>query len=236
MPNAYFGYINRPFADISGVIRNWADISQKLLVYQHDPDDGCTHIHCHILALDVQLDTKQLYKRKDFRSLGLDGTKKEFGFNIFRPQLSTVEYMTKGIFDPVFNKGFEQDELDAAKRLGYIKPSKLANVNANVNQKKKSAKDTHFDVCMRVRDMSLTKSALMRNADGEIINAKVFVSFDNVYKNLLTVLDELKIRTSEYDMDRWLFTILRNDPYSDGIRDKFREKYKSKFYDSIADA
>lgn len=236
MSYAYFGYINGTYSDISGVVSSWSTISEKLLVYQHGPDDGSSKDHCHLLVIGITIAKKHLYKRKEWKSLKLDGTKKEFGFDDYETGRETIGYMSKGIYDPVFNKGFTEEEIAEGKSKGYVKAAKGEGANANaVSKKKKTAKDTHFDICMRVRDMSLKRNALMRNADGEIVNAAVFASFDNVYKNLLTVLDEEKIRTSEYDMDRWLFTILRNDPYSDGIRDKFREKYKSRFYEEAVD-
>lgn len=121
---AYFGYINGTFNDLSGVIHNWASISEKLIVYQHGPDDGAANDHCHILVLGIQLDTKQLYKRKDFKQLGLDGTAKQFGFAKFIEGKDTIAYMSKGEYDPVYNKGFTQEEIDMSKIKGYNKKDK----------------------------------------------------------------------------------------------------------------
>lgn len=141
MSYAYFGYINRPFVDISGVLHSWADISEKFIVYEHNEKDGSTHTHCHIFALGVQLDKKQLYKRKDFRALQLDGTKKEFGMNDYEPGRETLSYMTKGIYDPMMNKGFADQEIADAKAVGYSRKLQTsADADANAPDKRSSTK------------------------------------------------------------------------------------------------
>lgn len=129
--NAYFGYINRPYCDISGVLNTWASMSERFIAFQHDERDGSTHTHTHILVMGIQMDKKQLYKRKDFRALGLDGTKKEFGMNAYEEGRETLRYMTKGIYRPVLNKGFTEEEIADAVANGYSR--KVANDNANDN-------------------------------------------------------------------------------------------------------
>lgn len=143
MSHAYFGYIGRPFVDISGVLNTWCELSEKFLVYEHTPDDGCTYRHCHILALGIQLDTKQLYKRKDFRGLGLDGTKKQFGFQKYEEGKETIEYMSKGMFDPVINKGFDDNVLTLAKSKGYSKKEKPTKEEKEISQWELLRNDFH---------------------------------------------------------------------------------------------
>jgi len=121
MPYAYFGYINRPFTDISGFVNKISSEAEKLLVYEQDHRDGSGHIHCHLLILNFPITKKQLYKRNMFKELQLDGTKKEFGFDEYQEGRDTISYMTKGIYDPVFNKGFTQEEITEAKSKGFIK-------------------------------------------------------------------------------------------------------------------
>lgn len=122
---AYFGYINGTFSDISGVIHSWARISERMLVYQHGPDDKAKNDHCHILVMGIQLDTKQLYKRKEFKQLGLDGTRKQFGFAKFIEGKDTIAYMSKGGYEPVFNKGYSEEEIAEQKSKGYNKKDKV---------------------------------------------------------------------------------------------------------------
>jgi len=139
MSHAYFGNVNRSFVDISGVLLSWSELSEKFIVYEHTPDDGCAKAHCHVLALGIQLDTKQLYKRKEWKALGMNGRNKEFGFAIYEPGRNTLEYMSKGMFDPKFNKGFTQEEIDAAKAKGYSK--KIVVENEDV----KNVKESEFE-------------------------------------------------------------------------------------------
>ena len=94
-------------------------------MYQHGPDDNSTKDHCHVLVLGLQLDKKQLYKRQEFKSLNLDGKKKQFGFDNYIPGKDTISYMSKGIYDPVYNKGFTQEEIQEAKAKGYVKKTKM---------------------------------------------------------------------------------------------------------------
>lgn len=200
---AYFGYLNGTFADISGVINSWARISRQLIVYQHGPDDKATKDHCHVLVLDIQLDKKQLYKRKEFKELQLDGKKKQFGFDTYIPGLETLSYMSKGIYDPVYNKGFSDTEIQEAKAKGYCKKKPLFDGTNNEQVVNTSSKRvTRVDIASEAyaEYMDSTERALAA-VEGiwhkeDIIDAvkkvcikyKKGLDFDNVAKICQTVI------------------------------------------------
>lgn len=155
MPYAYFGYINRPFIDISGFVNKISSEAGKLLVYEQDERDGSGHRHCHLLILDFPITKKQLYKRNMFKELQLDGTKKEFGFDEYVEGKDTIAYMSKGIFDPAFNKGFSQTEIAEAKSRGFVKTPMTVQFDTTqetneviylTTTKKKEKKLTMFDI------------------------------------------------------------------------------------------
>lgn len=217
MTYAFFGFIGKPYCDISGVINNWARESEQLLVYEHGPDDGASYTHCHILVMGIKLDKKQLYKRKDWKELGLDGKKKQFGFDTFQSGKKTIEYMSKGMYDPVFNKGFDSETIANAKANGYVRT-----VNDNDNDNKVN----YYRICKKIKHSVSYVPCLMRDDFGNMISGQRIASFDEVYDKLLKELDENEVRTNGFDMERWLLTILRDDPHW-GVN--YRENLRKKF-------
>lgn len=216
MSYAYFGYIAGTIADLSGIINSWAQSSEKLIAYQHGPDDGASYDHMHILVCGLKTDKKQLYKRKEWKALGLDGKKKQFGFDVFIPGKKTLEYMSKGIYDPVFNKGFSDEEIANAKANGYVKGNN-DNDNKNLN---------YYQICKRIKHSVEYIECVTRDDFGNMVYGRRIKSFDEVYNKLLKELDANEVRTNGFDMERWLLTILRDDPHW-GVN--YRENLRKKF-------
>lgn len=216
MPYAYFGYLGKPYSDLSGVIDSWAAESEKLLVYEHGPDDGAGYVHCHLLIMGIKLDKKQLYKRKEFRNLGLDGKKKQFGFDVFQPGKKTIEYMSKGMYDPVYNKGFTDEEIKNAKDNGYVRNDDNDNDN----------KVNYYRIAKQIKHSVEYVPCITRDDFGNMITGQRIKSFDEVYDKLIKTLDKHEVRTNGFDLERWLLTILRDDPHW-GVN--YRENMRLKF-------
>lgn len=218
--DAFFGRINRPYSDLSGVLVSWSLEAKKMLVYEHEPEtDGCNRIHCHILVIDSQATRKKLFERKNWKllkeQLNIRGSE-DFGFKNYEPGLKTIEYMSKGIYQPKLVIGYSPQEINDAKNNGYIKQDK------QVTKKEK----THFDIIDEILKEVIYVECITRDDFGNQIFGKRIKDFDNVYDVLMKKLRENRIRTADYDINRWLTTIFRDDPYwGASLRENMRKKY-----------
>lgn len=111
--------ITAPFSDLSGMVRNWALKADKVLVYQHDDDK----VHIHVLMLGVSCDKERLKQiAKESRIVGGGNefwsfkTKVKGGIAV-SPENSDrfITYMSKGKYDPSYNKGWDVEELARLK-------------------------------------------------------------------------------------------------------------------------
>jgi len=212
-----FGRINRPYEELKELFASWQQEADQFLVYEHTPDDGCKNLHCHILALNIT-SRKKLYDRQIWKALNLSGSA-NFGFDKYKPGLNTVAYMSKGIFDPKINKSFDLDFIIEQKKIGYIKDDKKN------KESKKVKKETYWDVIEAVRSKANVHNVLRKDEFGHVISVPSY-SFDNVYTLLMAELEIKKIRSSEFDLNRWLTTILRQDFCAGrNIREKLKKNY-----------
>jgi len=120
--------IRSSYAKLAVVAGDWALRSDKVLIYEH-PVPG--NIHCHVLLTNVQVDTETL--KNDMRKHGLVFARAEWSFkNTFKnPDKSVVAmtdenypkyitYMSKGQYDPSYNKGFIPDEVADCKSAWVV--------------------------------------------------------------------------------------------------------------------
>jgi len=68
--------ITRPYPDISGGLQEWADISERFIVAEHDPDQGCNKTHVHVGIWNCGVKDEALKRRfKTKTGLQLSGNK-----------------------------------------------------------------------------------------------------------------------------------------------------------------
>lgn len=112
--------ITLPFADCSGIIRQWADRSQQAIVYQHQADEEVSKTHVHLILGGCETKSEALKRMwKDAPGKGnefwswkdWDGTKK------------FITYMSKGSLRPIFVKNFSQEEVENS-RQEWVEPVK----------------------------------------------------------------------------------------------------------------
>lgn len=112
--------ITLPFSDVSGAVRSWAMKADKLLCYEHTNTDK---VHCHLLMMNVSVDAERL--KQIAKACGVSGKGNEFwsfktkSKNVGPISEATTEryitYMTKGMFDPSYVKGYDEYHLQALK-------------------------------------------------------------------------------------------------------------------------
>lgn len=118
--------ITLPFSDVSGTVRAWALKAEQLVCYEHlGKKSGKRHVH--LLMLGVIVDKERL--KQVAKQCGIAGGGNEFwSFKKAKPETRRyITYMTEGKNDPMYNKGFEDDYLQACKdeyEQGEAEPSR----------------------------------------------------------------------------------------------------------------
>jgi len=109
--------ITRDYTSLTALVMDWAEVSGKCLVYQHDADEEVKATHCHFLIEQCEVKEGALIKR-GLKHIQLKGNndwsfvQKEYNGNVEK----YITYMTKGKLDPVYNKGYEPSYLEECKK------------------------------------------------------------------------------------------------------------------------
>jgi len=133
--------IHYPYADISGVIKLWAETCSAMVVYEHGPDVAQPSIHCHLYIQGCSYSTAEGLKRIFHSNFKTDKkgndlwawTHKEFPIIYQLADQGTLEYikyMTKGILAPQYVKNISPDLLDKAKAMWVFKNPETINPEA----------------------------------------------------------------------------------------------------------
>lgn len=123
MAHSYFVRITHSYEAIEPLVHAWALITDRLAVYEH-VGDRTQKVHCHLLVVGSRVEKKQL------RNIGTDAFKRK-GANIsiagngncsFKPLdisydsiFHTLTYMSKGKYDPSYNREFDPITIAEAK-------------------------------------------------------------------------------------------------------------------------
>lgn len=118
MPNVAFVRITRSYQFVQRIIGAWALKCDKLIVYEHE-GEKTEKIHVHILMFGM-IDTWDNFKKiakkllpdgEEFKGNEDWSIKKKYEY---RPN-DTIKYMSKGHLEPVYNKGYTDEEVALAK-------------------------------------------------------------------------------------------------------------------------
>lgn len=124
MPN-YAPRVSVCYADMSGVVHDWSETCEKMVVYQHDADAEVPRTHLHFLIVNCKHKSPEALKRKFHSRVETDLVANELWAWTHKdypnPDEGFIPYMTKGNLAPVFVKNFSPDELEAA-RAKWIEP------------------------------------------------------------------------------------------------------------------
>lgn len=135
-----------------------------MIVYEHEPEgnEDNLHVHMYLVGTQVSTDTLKNYIRK-FTNPGKAGN----GFWSFKTEYTPyggtqslpidsncITYMSKGVLEPVYNKGFELDEVNRLK-LSYD-PTVIENAKQRKQYQSKLmyvVKETHKESKLRQNQM-----------------------------------------------------------------------------------
>jgi len=123
MPH-YAVRITHSWLQAQSVAHNWALRADKVLVYEHSQQTktakGKTHIH--MLLVNTDIDKKQLRNIAKETTVPTKGNENMSFKMAEEPFGIYITYMTKGVLQPVYNKGFDPEELERY-RQNWTPPS-----------------------------------------------------------------------------------------------------------------
>lgn len=121
--------ITLPFSDASGMVREWALKAERIVCYEH-VGEATAKPHIHLLLLRVGC-TKERLKQLaapwvPFGSSGNEfwsfkSKSKELGPITMESSRRYIIYMTKGVNDPKYVKGFDTQYLEGCKEGWMVK-------------------------------------------------------------------------------------------------------------------
>lgn len=120
--------ITRPYVQVASWVSRVAMVCEKMVVYEHSKNVSRVHIHAHLWGC---ADTDDTLKNWLSQTLNVKVNKSDISFKqIYKPKGSTqsrpiddgnISYMSKGKYDPVYNKGYSQEEIAELKAKGFDK-------------------------------------------------------------------------------------------------------------------
>jgi len=146
-------------------------------------------------------------------------------------QTQMIKYMSKGIHDPKYNKGYTQEYIDHCRSLwisdaDFKKSAKEKNPQSSEkSSEKKSDAKTLYAVGKEIiaeakSHPGIFEQKLCKDVDDQLTYQESCVRPDRLYNIMLIHLDKNKVRTSIHELERMFLTMIRNDPYQ---KENFRK-------------
>jgi len=118
--------ITRSYAELVRVFSNWTEVSDQVLVYEHPPGISrhtgkMQKEHCHVLIQGCKIGEEGIKKRiKSIIRLHGNGDWC-WSKSKYEGREKYITYMSKGKYQPKYNKGYETSELEQL-RGKWIEP------------------------------------------------------------------------------------------------------------------
>ena len=123
-PVNYAVRLRAPYADLATTVADWAMLAEKLLCYEHPEENNQ---HCHFLLVGVRVTVETLKGHYRRHGLELRGAGQVSFKTTFKNRTGVVlaiddetipkyiTYMSKGKYDPSYNKGYEPEFIEQCK-------------------------------------------------------------------------------------------------------------------------
>lgn len=225
--------ITSPYDTLTKTVETIAKHSENVIVYEHT-DASRTHIHMYVEGLTVSTDTVKNWVKKELnitpfpKSDWAFETKITKGLKKGQPvDRSAIVYFHKGKFPVMYNKGFTQEFIEEQHGKSFKKEVKTIE-----EKKKEKKKINHWDIIEEVRSLIPRNPLGVCDDNGDVlwigalnvIGERMTVP-ETAYKILIEVLEKHKIRTAEYELRRWLDSILRCSSSFDNVRRSILSRY-----------
>lgn len=172
---AYFELKGKSLEDTMGLIKDLSDQSSRALWYYHAKGRKGKGPHVHALLYDYKYSDETF--RKTVKKV-LDVKGKEYGVSnkynkgtIMKEEETAhyVKYMSKGVHDPIYNKGFDEGWITLAKAM-WIPEDVNANANAIASATVSSVnKITNAKIARE----AYAKYMEREDANDDVINARI---------------------------------------------------------------
>lgn len=240
MSHAFLGRITKSYGELSAMLSDWGAQCEFIWVYEHQADEKVANTHCHIFVSNSQRDADGLKKLISWKRANIDKGNKGSSFKTYDPKYdkdtngnwyNCLAYASKGNLEPVYANGVNANAIAANSRREW---KSLADANANVSKKNMSNTDkqllkhkkTQWDLVEDIRNqMKYNPIAPDRwIGDYNLAGERMSVP-ETVYTKLIAALEGYKIKAAEYELKRWMDTIMRVDPSFDSIRQNILSRY-----------
>jgi len=127
MPYDYFVRITHPYSSLAPLVSRWSLECEKLIAYEH-VGTLTEKVHIHMVILGSRLQKKQLrnigQQQADLKGNELCSFKECVSWE------QPIVYMTKGMLEPSYNKGFAIDKIAELKGR-WVTPKNYEKTSAN---------------------------------------------------------------------------------------------------------
>lgn len=189
--------ITRTFDEMGTAIERIASKCKKCVVYQHEG----SRPHCHLLLVECQVSTDTL-KNYLKAQLGVVD-KSDWSFKKCQENYDKyITYMSKGIHKWSYQKEFEEKFLEE-KRAEW--KDKAVESRSDTTAAKKKAKKDCWEIILEVRSQLSFKDTLGTFGWATYCEQ----TNEQIYDIMIKKLEENKIRAADYELKRWLHTIVR---------------------------
>lgn len=157
MPQSYFVRVRMTAHDMRYAFDKFSNVCENLVAYEHS--DNAENIHCHLMLINCQVSTDSL--KNYIRSCGNVPPRagnKFWSFKTCSDDLDTpIVYMSKGKYDPCYNKSFSPEYLEEQKCKWITKPTLTQTkiqyvVKENPAQAKKRKNDLIADMLHKIEN------------------------------------------------------------------------------------
>lgn len=123
MPH-YAVRITHSYSVAQSVAHVWALRADKVLVYEHSKETNTARdkTHIHMLLVNTSIDKKQLRNIAKETNVPTKGNENMSFKMAEQPFTKYITYMSKGVLQPKYNKGFTPEELEEY-RLLWVEPN-----------------------------------------------------------------------------------------------------------------
>lgn len=186
--------ITRSFIELGNSIEAIADKCKKVVLYEHEG----SRTHCHLLLVECKVSTDTL-KNYFKKTLGVVD-KADWSFKVCTEFYNRyITYMSKGKYMYKYQKGFEESFLEE-KRNEWVEKVVVESPTAT-----KKVKKEYWRIIEEVRSqLTFTDESGLWG-----LTRKCNQSNTQIYDLLIAKLEENKIRSADFELKRWLHTIVR---------------------------
>jgi len=106
----YAPRISLPYSDLSGVIQEWAQATEKVVVYEHEADSEVSTTHVHMILIDCKYKTPEQLKKIFRKHINTERGGNDLWSWVHKdypnPNETFIGYMAKKTLRPSFAKNF----------------------------------------------------------------------------------------------------------------------------------